>query len=382
MTVLISELSEAILSRISKFVNRFCTDFKTSIGVKNMYEIYCKLRDAKGCKDSDVAKNTGITKSTFSDWKSGRSNPKNDKLQKIADYFDVSINYLTGNSFIEDMGRIIQEERIRQKMTQEEIATAANISVAELDDYESLGLPIREDIFNDIADALGTSYLQLLYDYDLYDDYVPPHYNGDVVKWEADKRAGDLEAMRELAKLDPAEQALVDGYRVLDKPGKDIIDIILGKELERVKHMQSQLADQQDQINMLKQRIVTELAHKIAVPLYGKFASAGSGAYLFDDIPTDMIEVEDTPTARKADFVIGVNGDSMEPDFYDGEKVFVKKTSDLNVGDIGIFLKGEDCYLKELGADRLISHNKTYEDIRADEEIRIVGKVIGKVKGV
>ena len=59
-----------------------------------MYEIYCKLRDSRGLKDSDVVKATGITKSTFSDWKSGRSNPKNDKLQKIANYFDVSIDYL------------------------------------------------------------------------------------------------------------------------------------------------------------------------------------------------------------------------------------------------------------------------------------------------
>ena len=39
-----------------------------------MYEIYCKLRDSKGMKDADVAKATGITKSTFSDWKNGRSN--------------------------------------------------------------------------------------------------------------------------------------------------------------------------------------------------------------------------------------------------------------------------------------------------------------------
>lgn len=64
-----------------------------------MYEIYCKLRDEKGIKDSDVVKATGITKSTFSDWKSGRSKPKNDKLQKIADYFGVTLDYLTtGNS--------------------------------------------------------------------------------------------------------------------------------------------------------------------------------------------------------------------------------------------------------------------------------------------
>lgn len=60
-----------------------------------MYDVYCKLRDQKGVRDADVVNATGITKSTFSDWKSGRSNPKADKLQKIADYFGVSLDYLT-----------------------------------------------------------------------------------------------------------------------------------------------------------------------------------------------------------------------------------------------------------------------------------------------
>lgn len=58
-----------------------------------MYENYCRLRDIKGVKDADVSKATGITKSTFTDWKSGRSSPKNEKLQKIADYFGVSVEY-------------------------------------------------------------------------------------------------------------------------------------------------------------------------------------------------------------------------------------------------------------------------------------------------
>ena len=48
-----------------------------------MYEIYCKLRDKRGVRDADVSKATGISKSTFSDWKSGRSNPKNEKLKKL-----------------------------------------------------------------------------------------------------------------------------------------------------------------------------------------------------------------------------------------------------------------------------------------------------------
>ena len=59
-----------------------------------MYEIYCKLRDKKGVKDADVAKATGITKSTFSDWKNGRSKPKDEKLLKIAEYFEVTLDYL------------------------------------------------------------------------------------------------------------------------------------------------------------------------------------------------------------------------------------------------------------------------------------------------
>lgn len=48
-----------------------------------MCEIYCKLRDKRGVRDADVSKATGISKSTFSDWKSGRSNPKNEKPKKL-----------------------------------------------------------------------------------------------------------------------------------------------------------------------------------------------------------------------------------------------------------------------------------------------------------
>lgn len=59
-----------------------------------MYDRYCELRDRLGYKDASVAKETGITKSTFSDWKSGRSVPKREKLQKIADLFNVSLDYL------------------------------------------------------------------------------------------------------------------------------------------------------------------------------------------------------------------------------------------------------------------------------------------------
>ncbi len=65
-----------------------------------MYEKYACIRDERGLTDYRVAIDTGITKSTFSDWKSGRSNPKTDKLKILADYFEVSIEY-----FLENGGR-------------------------------------------------------------------------------------------------------------------------------------------------------------------------------------------------------------------------------------------------------------------------------------
>lgn len=59
-----------------------------------MYEKYVELRNKKGVSDYRVSKDTGITKSTFTDWKSGRSNPKVDKLIILADYFGVTVDEL------------------------------------------------------------------------------------------------------------------------------------------------------------------------------------------------------------------------------------------------------------------------------------------------
>ena len=60
-----------------------------------MYEKFLKLLELHNVKPADVARATGIYTSTFSDWKSGRSKPKMEKLQKIADYFGVPVSYFT-----------------------------------------------------------------------------------------------------------------------------------------------------------------------------------------------------------------------------------------------------------------------------------------------
>lgn len=59
-----------------------------------MYEIFEKLIKLHNVTAYKVSKDTGIAYSSFSDWKAGRSTPKQDKLKKIADYLGVSIEYL------------------------------------------------------------------------------------------------------------------------------------------------------------------------------------------------------------------------------------------------------------------------------------------------
>ncbi|MEK5181386.1 helix-turn-helix transcriptional regulator [Paenibacillus odorifer] len=63
-----------------------------------MYEKFEDLLNQHGTTAYRVAKDTGITTSTLTSWKQGKYTPKREKLQKIADYFGVTVNYLMGVS--------------------------------------------------------------------------------------------------------------------------------------------------------------------------------------------------------------------------------------------------------------------------------------------
>lgn len=83
------------------FVNRI---FRISVifgifhkGGQNMdYQNFAKLLKTHNTTVYKVSKATGISASTFTDWKNGRSTPKADKLARIADYFSISLDELLG----------------------------------------------------------------------------------------------------------------------------------------------------------------------------------------------------------------------------------------------------------------------------------------------
>ena len=60
-----------------------------------MYENFEKLLAERGLKASDVSRGTGLSSTFFTEWKKGKSkSPKPENLQKIANYFGVSLEYL------------------------------------------------------------------------------------------------------------------------------------------------------------------------------------------------------------------------------------------------------------------------------------------------
>lgn len=155
---------------------------------------------------------------------------------------------------------------------------------------------------------------------------------------------------------------LLNRFHSLDSFGQETVNMILDRELNRTQ----QLTETATKASSATLRIYTYM-HKIA--------AAGNG-YYFDDIPTDTIEA---PYKEGADFIIGVSGDSMEPTYNDGDLVYVEKSQIINIGDIGIFMLNNECYIKEAGENGLISHNSKYTLIPGNKNIHCIGKVLGKV---
>lgn len=58
-----------------------------------MYEKFNQLLAKTNKTAYQVSKDTGIAQSVLSDWKTGRSKPKLDKLLSLANYFGVPVTY-------------------------------------------------------------------------------------------------------------------------------------------------------------------------------------------------------------------------------------------------------------------------------------------------
>jgi len=178
------------------------------------------------------------------------------------------------------------------------------------------------------------------------------------------------------------EMLHIEKYRSLDGHAKELIEMVMDKELER----SAPGIQFEENIELPEERRMSymEASGALArrtVLLYELPVSAGAGVYL-DDSQTGTISIPDNEKTAGTDFALRISGNSMAPRYRDGDILLVEDAESVEFGELGIFVLDGDGYFKKFGGDRLISLNPSYGDIllRNFDEAVCCGRVLGKLK--
>ena len=233
------------------------------------------------------------------------------------------------------IGENIKRYRLQNGWTQQELGAKIGISKNAIGNYEKGFRSPKKDTMFDLANAFNIS----------IDDLFPPIQNS------SSSNTSQIQSIYD--ELNPPRQNKVLTYAE--------------------KQLKEQRNEEETKINE-----VSEAIQLYRYDYYDHPASAGTGQYL-NDVRVERIEL---PVDIDADFVIPIKGDSMEPDYHDGDLVFIQTSVDLNDGVIGVFNYNGDAYIKQLVIDKeqayLHSLNPAYKDmpITPETDFRIIGEVV------
>lgn len=258
---------------------------------------------------------------------------------------DVSLSEMDNIASYIVIGYRLKEAREQKNLTQQQLADLIGASHNSINDWENDKNKPDLDTIGMLCDVL---------------DITPNYLFG---------KDGDA--------LSPFDKELLNKFHnKLDDMGRDNVLYIIDNEIKRVEQI-NQLKAQNEKIQIDNTEESNIDMHLINY--YYRVASAGTGQIIFDMPPTKRIEIPNTPEYRKVDYAIGVNGNSMEPLYYDGDILLVEMTEDIDIGDIGIFRVNGESFVKKLGETELISINPNAKNIPLNESAGCMGKVIGKL---
>ena len=234
------------------------------------------------------------------------------------------------------IGNQIKTFRKSAGFTQDELAKRLNTTKQTISRYEKGDRKANQDMLFELCDIFGVS----------IDDFFP----------------SQNETLQS-----PTTSPIQTIYDELNPP----------RQVKVLNYAERQLKEQRNE-EETKGNEVSEAIQLYSYDYYDHPASAGTGQYL-NDVRVERIEL---PVDIDADFVIPIKGDSMEPDYHDGDLVFIQTSVDLNNGVIGVFNYNGDAYIKQLVIDKeqayLHSLNPAYKDmpITPETDFRIIGEVV------
>lgn len=160
---------------------------------------------------------------------------------------------------------------------------------------------------------------------------------------------------------------------------------------KNVLRMSEDLLDEQEKRRKAKINEVSEVISLYQVEVVSETAAACGFNYGFgyEDTDIETIEVDEKPPRH--DIATKVSGDSMQPDYQDGDILYlVDKGLTTYNGDLAVIAYGDRSYFKKIytenGRLRLVSLNDKYEDITLDfppaEDTHIkIFSVVGVYRG-
>lgn len=237
------------------------------------------------------------------------------------------------------LGSSIKEVRKSKKLTQKKLAELTGFKQNTISNHENGNRQLDEKDIRIYAQALEVS----------------PQYLFDLAKPSS-------------IDTPPTTSSIQSIYDQLAPPRQGKVLTFAERQLDEQKN------EEETKINEVSEKVVQLYGYDY----YDHAASAGTGQYL-NDVRVERIEL---PVDVDADFVIPIKGDSMEPDYHDGDMVFIQTSVDLNDGVIGVFNYNGEAYIKQLVIDTeqsyLHSLNPAYKDmpITPETDFRIIGEVV------
>lgn len=168
--------------------------------------------------------------------------------------------------------------------------------------------------------------------------------------------------------LTERETNLLSRYRMLNKGDQYTVDTMV----------RTMVTVDQARKRQKSSRKVYEL------PLVDRTLAAGIGDPTEYEGSSSPFYLYDVPWLDRADCVFRVNGDSMEPEYRNGDFVLIERIPDapeLKFGEIGAFAIGNELYIKEYREDGLHSLNAGYPVMTFDDDTRVylIGRVLNAV---
>lgn len=129
----------------------------------------------------------GFGKGSIYKW--SKSSPTIDKLEKVANYLKVSVDYLLDRGDVFDLGPYIQEERENMALSEKEFSDLIGINEFELCQYENGLIPLTQDLIDKIMNAFEMPFPEFLNKYGLFNMKTPSCFDGDMDKFLTLKNA-------------------------------------------------------------------------------------------------------------------------------------------------------------------------------------------------